>query len=201
MRVLKAVLMSIGLLYVVVTTTPLVGWWSSSLAGSWNDPKGDILIVLGSEIQSADGMIGLSTYWRSVYAVRVWREGGFREMILVGGPSENWTIAGAMKRFVLSQGVPEEAVKVEGRSLSTRENALYTRDLLVGTPGRKILLTSDYHMFRALRTFRKAGLEVAPRPVPDGLKQAARWQTRWPMFIGLVVETGKIGYYWARGWI
>ena len=65
--------------------------------------------------------------------------------------------------------------------------------------GRKVLLTSDYHMFRACRAFRKAGLEVAPRPFPDAGKRAANWLGRWPAFLDEVVETLKIGYYFVRG--
>ena len=64
-----------------------------------------------------------------------------------------------------------------------------------------MLLTSDYHMFRAHRAFKKAGLEVLPKPFPDARKRASEWTGRWPAFLDLVEETLKIGYYYARGWI
>lgn len=121
-------------------------------------------------------------------------------MILAGGAPDSWSIGEAMRQFILCKGVPAEAIRVEGRSLSTHENAIYTRELLGDTAGRKVLLTSDYYMFRVVPTFRKAAVAVQPRPVPDALKQAARWEHRWPAFMGLI-ETGKIGYYWIRGWI
>ncbi len=146
-------------------------------------------------------MIGESSYWRTVYAVRAWREGGFQEMILVGGPSDKWPVAEAMRRFVVAQGVPEKATRVEPESRSTRENALYAQRLLGGRPGRKVLLTSDFHMFRAFRAFRKAGLDVEPRQAVDILKRAGRWQNRWPLLLDLGEETVKIGYYRIRGWI
>ena len=69
------------------------------------------------------------------------------------------------------------------------------------TPGRKVLLTSDYHMFRAYRTFRKAGFEIAPRPFPDMLKLSSCWLCRWQAFVTLSDESAKIAYYYARGWI
>jgi uncharacterized SAM-binding protein YcdF (DUF218 family) len=56
-------------------------------------------------------------------------------------------------------------------------------------------------MFRAQRAFQKAGLRVTPHPIPDVLKQSAEWRGRWPAFLELWVETLKIGYYWARGWL
>jgi uncharacterized SAM-binding protein YcdF (DUF218 family) len=106
-----------------------------------------------------------------------------------------------MRAFMVSQGIPASAISVEGDSHSTRENALKSKALLENRPGRKVLLTSDYHMFRAARVFRKAGIDIVPRPLPDAAKQIGAWRNRWPVFLGLCVETVKIGYYFARGWI
>jgi uncharacterized SAM-binding protein YcdF (DUF218 family) len=106
-----------------------------------------------------------------------------------------------MRDFLVSSGVPSEAVFLEDRSHSTLENALYTRELVSGWPGKKVLLTSDVHMYRAWRVFRKAGLETTPRPIPDVLKGAADWWARWNHSWALLTETVKIGYYKARGWI
>src|SRR5258706_6891378 len=104
----KLVLMAIGLFCVLATVTPIVSWWARTLAGPWNDPPGEILIVPGAEILSSDGMIGEGSYWRSVYAVRVWREGGFQQLILAGGPPDV-PIGEAMRKFVVCAGVPEAA--------------------------------------------------------------------------------------------
>src|SRR5262245_47178399 len=71
-------LATLGLFVVVATATPLVSWWATALAGEWQEPDGDVLIVLGGS-ELGDGLIGTSSYWRSVYAVRVWRESRFRE--------------------------------------------------------------------------------------------------------------------------
>jgi uncharacterized SAM-binding protein YcdF (DUF218 family) len=193
-RLALALLAAIGLLVVVVTATPLTAWYGRLLAGPWNDPAGDILIVLGGS--SVEDIIGASTYWRSLYALRAWRRDGFREVVVCGARS-----GPPMRDFLAFQGVPLEAIRVERRSTSTRENALYTRELLGDAPGRKVLLTSDYHMFRAHRVFRKAGLEVLPRPLPDAIKRSSGWRGRWAVFVEEVEETGKILYYAARGWM
>ena len=73
--------------------------------------------------------------------------------------------------------------------------------MLAQTPGRKVLLTSDYHMFRAAQALRKAGVTVIPRPIPDASKRAGSWNLRWEVVQDLMIETTKIGYYWLRGWI
>ena len=193
-------LAAIGFLFVFVTVTPMDGWWTKILAGPWNDPKGDVLVVLGGD--SIKDVIGGSSYWRSVYAVRAWREGGFREVLVTGG-SLNGEVPAAerMRDFMVSQGIPASAISVEDDSHSTRENALKSKAMLDQRPGRKVLMTSDYHMFRAARVFRKAGIDIEPRPLPDAAKQGGAWRNRWPVFLGLCVETAKIGYYFARGWI
>lgn len=85
--------------------------------------------------------------------------------------------------------------------MTTRENALRVSEMLGKSPGRVVLLTSDFHMYRAYRTFRKCGLDVTARPFPDAGKQANTLAMRWPVFIGLLQETAKIIGYRARGWI
>lgn len=194
-RYVVRALAGLGLLFVVVTVTPVLGWWSSALAGPWTEARGDVLIVLGSEAQT-DGIIGESSYWRTVYAIRAWRQGGFREIVVSGAMA-----AEPMREFMVNSGVPAGSIRVETHAGSTRENAVFVTKMLADTPGRKVLLTSDYHMFRAFRAFRKAGLNAEPRPFPDAGKRVQRWDRRWGVFVGLVLETGKVGYYWVRGWI
>jgi uncharacterized SAM-binding protein YcdF (DUF218 family) len=193
-------LAALGLLMVLVTVTPIEGWWIEWLAGPSNDAKGDVLVVLGAG--SVRDVIDWSSYWRSVSAVRAWREGGFRQVVVTGGSLNGEPPAAErMRDFMVSQGVPASAILVEGESHSTRENALKSKVLLDKLPGRKVLLSSDYHMFRATRVFRKAGIDITPRPLPDASRHINFWRYRWPVFWELCLETVKIGYYYAHGWI
>ena len=199
-RLTVAALASLGLLVVVVTLTPLVDWWATVLAGPWEDPSGEILIVLaGSSL--GEGVLGESSYWRCVYAARAFQEGGFRWVLVSGGGTDSVPIAGPMRRFLLTLGVPPEAILMEPASISTRDNAMFSSRILAHMEGRKVLLTSDYQMFRAARVFSKAGVQFAPRPFPDVRKRATRLHLRWPAFIDLIVETAKIAYYYSRGWL
>jgi uncharacterized SAM-binding protein YcdF (DUF218 family) len=186
----------LGLAVILVSFTPLTSWYGRRLAGPWCDTGGQVLIVLGGSSIGLD-IIARDTYWRSVYAVLAERQWHFSKIILSGaGVSDN------MRDFLIFQGVPRGIIEMETRSLSTRENALYAKQLLNNVPGRKQLMTSDYHMFRALRAFRRAGADVVPCPVPDALKLAdGGWQTRWIAFQEELVESVKIVYYWARGWM
>lgn len=197
---IQRILAGLGLLLLIVTVTPLDAWWVTHLAGPRNDPTGDVLIVLGGA-SAQQGVIGENSYWRAAYAVRTWREGGFRAIVLTGGGPPGHSIAEAMRDFLVAQGVPQEVIRVETRSRSTRENALFAKPILDGIPGRKILLTSDYHMYRARRVFQRVGLEVLPRPSPDIRRRAENPLGRWDAFLELGIETVKISYYYLRGWI
>jgi len=194
--VLRSGLMAIGALWLLVTVTPLDSWLVSALSGPWNDnPSGDTLIVLAGA-GGANGVIGYGTYLRCQYAILAWRGGKFRQILLSGGSQ-----AKEMQDFLVGEGIPASVIEIETQSRSTRENALFSRAALQGVAGTKVLLTSDYHMFRATRTFRKAGIDVVPCPFPDVGKRATGWLGRWPAFLDLVVESTKIVYYRARSWI
>lgn len=193
-RHVRAALAVLGLLLLTVTFTPLVNWWTRVLAGPWHAPQGDILIVLASD--GGGPMVGEYSYWRSVYAVHAWRGGTFRQAVLSGRGAVQ-----AMRDFLVCQGVPASSILLEDQSNSTRQNALATARLLAASPGRKVLLTSDYHMFRAHRAFRKAGLEVLPSPFPDAGKRSTSFARRWNVFLDLATESAKILYYFTRAWI
>jgi uncharacterized SAM-binding protein YcdF (DUF218 family) len=188
--------------FLIVQFTPVNRWYALWLASPWTAPDGDILIVLSSE-ETADDMIGLVSYWRAVYAVRVWREGHFRAVVVSGGytPGGHQPLAEVIGRFLAAYGIPRDKIFLETRSTSTRENALFTKEMIGGWPGKKVLLTSDCHMFRARRAFEAAGLPVASRPVPDVLKRDNSPVNRVGDAWILALETTKIGWYLLHGWI
>lgn len=198
-RALTSILAAIGLLQVAVTFTPLTKWWSYKLGGGFDNPKGDLLIVVAAS-SLEDGTLMGESYRRCLFAVWAWREGGFKKVILSGG-GDGVPAAAGMKNFFVVNGVPESAIVTEQRSRSTRENAVEVKRMLGNPESRPVLLTSDYHMYRTKRAFEKAGLPVLPRSIPDGVWQGGEWTRRWGIFQTLMVETAKIGYYKVRGWI
>jgi uncharacterized SAM-binding protein YcdF (DUF218 family) len=192
---LRNLLAALGFWTAIITFTPAVAWYARLLAGPWNDPGGKTLIVLGGE-STAPRVIGLGTYWRVVYAAKAYREGGFERIVLTGAG-----VAEGMSDFLRAQGVPAGALQIETRARDTRENALNLRAMLAGAPEPVVLMTSDYHMFRARRVFTRLGIAVLARPIPDATKRAVNASERWSVFMGEAVETAKIGYYFLRGWI
>jgi uncharacterized SAM-binding protein YcdF (DUF218 family) len=178
-----------------VQFSPFAPWLLNRLVGSdWNNPDGDILIVLTAD-EPPEAVMGLMTYPRALYGVRAWRGGDFRAAIICGSE------AAAVGQFLNAYGVPSEKIFLEERSASTRECAVQTKRTIAAWPGRRVLVTSDFHIFRAKRAFLAVGLPVEPRPFPDLLKYWDGQQWRIPEAMCLFAEIGKIGYYWMRGWI
>ena len=58
-------------------------------------------------------------------------------------------------------GIPEEKILLEDKSATTRENILNSKALIDRRDGRKktALVSSNYHVYRALRYCRKIGLK------------------------------------------
>jgi uncharacterized SAM-binding protein YcdF (DUF218 family) len=191
---LTRVFAAIGLILVVATVTPIDTRWAHAYSGPIEQPRGDILIVL-SAANDDHGLISFSSYWRARYALLAWQTGGFQKIVVSGGRGPG------IADFLIAEGVPRQAIVAEWQSQSTRENGINTARLVAGMPGRKVLLTSDFHMYRSIRVFRKLGVDVTPMPVPDVLKSAEHWNARFPAFETMVVETIKIVYYKLRGWI
>jgi len=199
----RALLAALGLLVIVVHATPLTYWWAALLAGPDPGLSGEVLLVPTGAVHP-DGVIGLGAYWRAVYARNVWRSGRASKILLSGGGAEKPHAAEAVvvRDFLIGSGIPESAIVVETESMSTRENALLSAPLAARLPGRKLLLTSDYHMYRALATYRAAGIVCEPLPVPDIKKRSLiSWRNRGQAFLDLCIETAKIAYYAGRGWI
>ena len=201
---------ALGVLVFLVTFTPLTSWWTRLLLGEWQNSTGDTLIVLAASSPD-DGILPYDTYLRCEYAVRTYREGWVKRIIVSGGPDPHSTpastqppspsVADAMRDFLSASGVPRDIIFTESASTSTRESALYLRALLGSLPGRPVLLTSDYHIYRARRVFANAGISVLVRPLPDTLKCSASLSGRWSAFLTLSQESTKIVYYLLRGWI
>lgn len=202
---LRNALAALGLLAVLVHATPIDYWWAGWLNGTvFTVPAaGDVLLVPTGAVHP-DRVIGQGAYWRAVYTLNAWRTGRVSHILLSGGGPfvPHAAEADVVRDFLVSSGVPASAITVETASISTRENASLSAPLAARLPGRKLLLTSDYHMFRALRVYRKAGIDCQPFPIPDIKKRSLiSWRNRGQAFLELSLETCKIVYYAARGWI
>jgi uncharacterized SAM-binding protein YcdF (DUF218 family) len=130
------------------------------------------IVVLGGGIlyppvEGAKPEVDQSSMERCVQAAKLYHQGkpcpvvvsGASEVSEEGGPS----CADVMKDFLLRLDVRPADILIEGASRTTYENAVESCKLLKERRiTRIVLVTQAFHMPRAVRCFRKQGVEVVP---------------------------------------
>lgn len=120
----------------------------------------DAVVVLG-------GGLGASSIARLTKGIEVLEETSCEKLILVGSDEE----VDFMKRKAIERGVREEYLLCLGGSKNTIDNAYYAKKALKALGIKRIaLVTSDFHMERALAIFEWVlgeGYEVVPVAASD----------------------------------
>ena len=120
----------------------------------------DAVIVLGCQVY-ADGQLSPQLELRLQAALDTYRTDP-RLIIVTGGQGEGepGPEGQIMREWLISQGVPETDVIAECESTNTRQNLLYAKALLPEGVTRVTVVTSDFHLPRALAIARDAGLDA-----------------------------------------
>lgn len=91
------------------------------------------------------------------------------KVVFTGGAGDLFEKAeagAAINKYLQDVGITPERIVIEKASRDTYENAVFTKKILNPEPeDRWLLVTSAYHMPRAVGAFRKAGFTVVPFPV------------------------------------
>lgn len=148
----------------------------------------EYVIVLGAPVRGETP--GTTLRLRLDKAAEYVRQNPETTLILSGGrtDSQGEAEAVAMERYLISQGVPEERMVLETKSLSTMENIAYSRLIIDSMKKKKQeenhqderalpaylpsvlgqnrqhtyqvgILTSNYHLYRAMQIAKKQGME------------------------------------------
>ncbi len=121
--------------------------------------KADYIIVLGA------GLLG--TRVTPLLAARIdkgielLRYNRNAVLIMSGGqgPGEDMAEGEAMAAYAVQKGVDEDRIVVENQSKSTEENLLFSRELMGKKKAKVIVVTTAYHVFRALILARQQGMK------------------------------------------
>jgi len=111
------------------------------------------VVVLGAGIQGEQPSLTLSR--RLDKSVEYLNVNPDAQIVVSGGFGSKATISEAevMKRYFVAHGIDEVRIFKEERSTTSDENLKYTQELLSSINGNKpqeiLVITSDYHMFRA----------------------------------------------------
>ena len=158
-------LMRRGVLFVIAAGLALlVGTQALILSGmgAQGEPALDYVVVLGAQIYR-DGSPSPVLQYRLDAAVSYLRENPNTRCIVSGGkgPNEPYPEAQGMAAYLERQGIAAERIIQEGRSTTTLENVTYSMALMDDPMPRVGIVTNNFHVYRAVRIARKAGLSHA----------------------------------------
>lgn len=129
------------------------------------------IVVLGggtiehSPEYAGETILMLAALRRVDYAIELHKRTGLPLIFSGGKPARsdsNISEADAAKQHCIKQGVAESAIFMESKSMNTDENAAATKRLY--NPKRIILVTSAYHMPRAMLIFSQYAMDAIPAP-------------------------------------
>jgi uncharacterized SAM-binding protein YcdF (DUF218 family) len=152
--------------------------------------KGDVIILLGRGVaDKATDLTGVgvpsgSYLTRIVTAVRLQKRLDIPVIVSGAEGFEDKAVKDhIVKRFLIDLGVPAKKIIVEDKSRDTFENVKFTKEICdrLGFTD-PVLVTSAYHLKRAVMTFDKVGLKVLPFPAGFASWEGKeyKWQSYLP---------------------
>jgi uncharacterized SAM-binding protein YcdF (DUF218 family)/glycosyltransferase involved in cell wall biosynthesis len=196
-------LIAIAALLAIVFYTNVAWWAASPLRLDAPPRRADAIVVFGGGVGES-GKAGGGTEERVQHAVDEYRAGLAPHLVFSSGYQYSFPEAESMRALAVQQGVPASAIVLERRATDTRQNVLFTRDILREHGWRSVLLVSSpYHMRRAVLVWNRAAPDVAVVPTPPPRSQFydhGRGIT-FEQLRGILHEYAAIAVYWLRGWL
>ncbi len=189
--------------YFLVFQTTFVWWAAEPLRLDQRPEPADAIVVFAGGAGES-GEAGGGYQERVKQAVDLYHAGLAPRMIFSTGFVFAFQEGEVMRSLAAANGVPEDAIILEPTARNTFENVARTRDILTGNGWRRVLLVSSpYHMRRAVLTWRKVAPEVSvvPTPVPVSQFYVHERGPSLQQIRGLLQEYVAIAWYWWRGWI
>lgn len=215
----RAVVTAAAVLLLTVSALPVGAWLLAPLEERFPRPAPDTLgaidgiVVLGGalrpDIAEARGVLALNRYAeRIAEAIMLARRYPEARLVFTGGSADvrgiRMTEAAALEPYLEPLGLPPGRVLLEAASRNTHENATKTWDRVHPRPGERwLLVTSAFHMPRAVGVFRAAGWDPIPYPVDYNVSHRERWPVLAPAMhwrdLSLAVHEyiGLLVYYFA----
>ena len=121
----------------------------------------DAIVVLGAQVKP-DGSLSLQLQWRLDAALEAWQKENCLVVVCgAQGSNEPEPEAHAMRDYLMENGVPQESILVDDTSFNTRQNIRNAAELLKEHAAQRVLIvTSDYHLPRAMALAQDEGLDA-----------------------------------------
>lgn len=141
--------------------SPAQGYAGIIMLGGFEDGRGSAAHNQLSINEAGERFIETVLLAKRYPDAKVIFSGGPAGLLLAQSPAGDM-----VGRYLRAFGVARDRIILESRSLNTWQNATMTRALVRPSPGERFLLvTSAWHMPRAMGVFRQAGFDVDAWPV------------------------------------
>lgn len=118
----------------------------------------DCIIVLGCQVYD-DGTLSGMLNDRMQRGVELYEAGAAPKLLLSGDHGQDdYNEVGAMKQYAIDCGVPSEDVFMDHAGFSTYETVYRAKEVFKAQ--KVIIVTQEYHLYRALYISEKLGLEA-----------------------------------------
>jgi uncharacterized SAM-binding protein YcdF (DUF218 family)/glycosyltransferase involved in cell wall biosynthesis len=163
----------------------------------------DAIVVFAGGVGES-GQAGGGYQERVKTAVDLYRAGFAPRMVFESGYAFTFKEAEVMRELAMRLGVPDSAIVLETQGAHTHDYVIRVREVLRARDWRRILLVSSpYHMRRAMLVWRKQApeVEVVATPVPQSQFYTHGRGANLDQLRGLAREYGALAAYWWRGWL
>jgi uncharacterized SAM-binding protein YcdF (DUF218 family)/glycosyltransferase involved in cell wall biosynthesis len=189
--------------YLLLFHTPATWIVAEPLRMTAPPAAADAIVVFAGGVGES-GKAGGGAQERVKQAVDLYHAGFARHIVFSTGYVFSFREAEVLKAVAEANGVPATAIVLEEEATNTYENVERSRRILDAHGWRRVLLVSSpYHMRRALLTWRKVapGIEVIPTPPPESQFYGHDVGASLEQIRAIVHEYAAIVMYWRRGWI
>jgi len=189
--------------YLLVFNTNLLWWSARPLFVERPPTQADAIVVFAGGVGES-GKAGGGAQERLARAVELYRAKHAPVLILSSGYVYSFHEADVMRAMAIDQGVPDSAIMLEQHATNTLQNVKYVDEILRDRRWTRILLVSSpYHMRRALMVWKKQApeVEVVPTPVQQSQFYDHGRGANLEQVRGIIQEYLAILGYWRRGWL
>ena len=118
----------------------------------------DCIIVLGCQVKS-DGSLSDMLKDRLIRALELYNAKAAPKLLMSGDHGQTeYNEVGAMKNYATENGVPSEDVFMDHAGFSTYETVYRAKEIFKAE--KVIIVTQEYHLYRALYIAKRLGLEA-----------------------------------------
>lgn len=122
-----------------------------------DEPK-DCALILGAGVYP-DGRMSPMLEDRVKTGIQLYQNGTVKKLLFSGDHGkENYDEVGAMKHYAMEQGVPEEDIFMDHAGFCTYDSVYRARDVF--DVSSMVIVTQQYHLYRALYTSRVLGVDA-----------------------------------------